>query len=82
MIIDLILAPIRIFATTVLNMVNVSDFVVPLWGIEAANLFAKALMFFPPEVYLVTMGNIAFWTTLLLSWSLIEWIYKKIPGIN
>lgn len=28
------------------------------------------------------LGNIVFWLTVQLSWAIIEWVYKKVPGIK
>lgn len=74
--------PIKFLLESVINVLNVSDFVVPLWMADMYNLLGKALMFFPTEVYVVTLMNIGFWITVQFAWAIIEWIYKKIPGIN
>lgn len=28
------------------------------------------------------IGNIVFWLTVQLGWAIVEWIYKKVPGIK
>lgn len=54
----------------------------PDWGVHAVELISKAMIVFPVDVWLIVIGNIAFWLTAQLAWAVIEWIYKKIPGIN
>lgn len=34
------------------------------------------------DFFLAVLGNIIFWLTAHLGWSLIEWLYKKIPGVS
>lgn len=30
----------------------------------------------------LVLGNIVMWLTIQFTWSIIEWIYKKIPGVE
>lgn len=32
--------------------------------------------------FLSVLGNIVFWLTAHLSWSVVEWCYRKIPGVS
>lgn len=82
MIIELILVPIKFVLTGILNIINTSSLSLPTWANDMANLLNKALMFFPPEVFVITILNISFWITVQFAWAIIEWIYKKIPGVN
>lgn len=55
----------------------------PIVGFSYLNGIVKyALWFFPMELWIVIIGNITFWITASFSWSLIEWAYKKIPGVS
>ena len=49
---------------------------------DTINLLSKAFMFFPIDVWIVVIMNITMWLSLQFAWAIIEWIYKKIPGIN
>lgn len=28
------------------------------------------------------VGNIIFWSTIQIGWAIVEWLYKKIPGVS
>lgn len=40
------------------------------------------LYFFGSAPFLLVITNVLLWTGIELAWSIIEWIYKKIPGIS
>lgn len=54
----------------------------PDWGTHAANLIAKAMIIFPADVWAVFIGNVSFWLIAQMAWAIIEWCYKKIPGVD
>lgn len=72
-----------IFALLVALCSNISiNIDTPNWITNTLSLISKALIFFPADVWVVVIGNILFWTSLHFVWAIIEWVYKKIPGIN
>ena len=81
MIIELILTPIFLLIRTILGLIE-GVYYLPSWIEHTISLLSKALMFFPVSVWAVLIANIAFWYVALYSWSAIEWVYKKIPGVN
>lgn len=82
MIISLFLTPIFAFIKTGVNLVNGNYVELPFWFSDFMSLLKIALMFFPVEVWVVAIANIVFWITAQYTWAILEWIYKKIPGIN
>lgn len=38
--------------------------------------------FFPVGLWTFFIGNVVFWKTILIGWACIEWLYKKIPGVD
>ena len=48
----------------------------------ALELIAIGLRFFPSDLWVLLLTNIITWTTIFFAWSIIEWVYKKIPGIS
>ena len=46
------------------------------------DLLATGMYFFGKNTFLLITGSIVFWFTVGLSWSVIEWCYKKIPGVS
>lgn len=54
----------------------------PTWVDNAFNLLSYILMFFPVDVFVAIIGNVGLWMGANFIWSIIEWIYKKLPGID
>lgn len=82
MLIEILLLPVIWLVDWGFSLINKLDISLPSWLGDTLSLISKALMFFPTDVYVVVIANIVFWLTLQLTWGIIEWIYKKIPGIN
>lgn len=57
-------------------------FKLPDWGIQAFKMIRIGLGIFPNDVWLVCIMNGLFWITIQFTWSMIEWVYKKIPGVD
>lgn len=47
-----------------------------------ATLIAWALNFFPPDLWAFVIQSIGFWYGIMMLWAVIEWVYKKIPGVD
>ena len=58
------------------------DFELPGWADETLALLSKALMVFPADVWIAIIFSVGFWTSIHFSWAIIEWLYKKIPGVD
>lgn len=54
----------------------------PGWYDNTLNVLSYGLMFFPADVLLTVVGSGVFWMSANFLWAIIEWIYRKIPGIN
>ena len=54
----------------------------PGWLSATTGLIAKATFFFPADLWMVCIGNIVFCNLALITWAIIEWVYKKIPGVQ
>ena len=46
------------------------------------TLVANALVIFPVDLWIILIVNIVFFLTSALAWVVVEWIYKKIPGVD
>lgn len=46
------------------------------------SIMAKGFTFFPPWLWVVMITSVVFWKSANLIWVVIEWIYKKIPGVS
>lgn len=82
MILELLLTPILSIVDWAFGWININQLNLPTWIDDTLNLVAKAMMFFPTDVWVIVIANVAFWMTIQFTWAIIEWIYKKIPGVS
>ncbi|MDD3016680.1 MAG: hypothetical protein PHR41_09365 [Lactococcus chungangensis] len=73
-----------IIFTLVLGVLGSMPYVpeLPSWVGSAVRLISSGLAFFPTDVWVVTIANIVFWLDAHLVWACVEWVYKKIPGVE
>lgn len=38
--------------------------------------------FFPMDLLLIIVTSFVIWYTIFMIWAVIEWVYKKIPGVD
>lgn len=50
--------------------------------VEFLDLISKAAFFFPLDLLIFLFGLFGMSVGVLISWSFVEWCYKKIPGVN
>lgn len=81
MILELICTPLFLLLRGIILLMPTA-FTIPDWGISFIALIQKALFFFPGDVWFMVVGNIVFWLLSQIVWAIIEWGYKKIPGVN
>ena len=53
----------------------------PLWTLIYA-IIGYGCAFIGTDYFLAVIGNIIFWLTAQMAWSIIEWVYKKFPGVS
>lgn len=46
------------------------------------DLLGYGIYIVGPVCFVTVVGSFITWTTINFAWAIIEWIYKKIPGIN
>lgn len=49
---------------------------------SSLELMAPALSIFPLDMFNFIFTNGIWWIGIHLAWSVIEWVYKKIPGVS
>lgn len=82
MLISLILMPFWSFLSFLLGLLPDISYGLPNWFSSFASLMKIGLSVFPIDVWVVVTANLMFWTGIHLAWSVIEWLYKKVPGIS
>lgn len=81
LIIELLCTPIFLLIKFVISLLP-AFYEVPDFLTATLDLLSKALYFFPADVFFVVIGNIMTWQFIHLGWISIEWVYKKIPGVD
>lgn len=81
MIVELICSPIFLIIRGLILLFPTA-FTIPDWGMAFLDLLLKALYVFPADVWIVFISNVLFWYGALFAWAIIEWTYKKIPGVT
>ncbi len=81
MILEAIFKPFFIFSNYIIDAIPILE-VVPLSLIHTIDLISKPLSIFPKNLWIVLLINIIGWLIIDFAWVIIEWIYKKIPGVD
>lgn len=82
MIIEGLFSLIFSFFEFILDLMPAYDFTWFDYESATVALVANALVIFPLDLWLICVLNIVFFLTASLGWAVIEWIYKKIPGVD
>lgn len=54
----------------------------PTWIDDLLTVVGYGLKLFPVDVWVFAISSVVFWRFGLIVWACIEWVYKKIPGVN
>lgn len=81
MIIELICLPLLALAKLLIGFIPAITYI-PNSISETISLLTKAMQFFPQDVWILAIGNIVFWMTVHLIWSVISFILRLIPFLN
>ena len=69
----------------IINLLPDLSYIDPLSGFDISgfiNILAYGFFIFPYQLFMIFIGNMIFWLGVQMVWAVIEWIYKKIPGVN
>lgn len=81
MIIELLLTPIFFIVNGLISLLPKMG-ELPSWVNDFLNVVSTGLTIFPIDVWIFAIGSIVFWRFGLIAWSVVEWLYKKIPGVS
>ena len=85
MIIEYLLTPIFWLLDGILTLLPDFSYLDSLYDYDVSGfiyLLAYGFFIFPFSLFMTFIGNILFWLALQMGWAIIEWVYKKIPGVN
>ena len=81
MLIKLMLTPFFKFINYIIDLLPELP-QIPDWFLSTARLLSRPLSIFPSDVWIAIFVNVGLWIVIDFSWIIIEWIYKKIPGVD
>ena len=81
MLIQLMMAPLMLLIKFLIDLLPVMA-TVPKSFVALLNIVGYGCAFIGTDFFLSILGNITFWLTTQLAWSIIEWVYKKVPGVK
>lgn len=81
MIIELLVSPIFALIKGLISLIPQS-YDLPNYITDVFSLLVKASEFFPMDMFVLCIGNIGFWLAVHFVWAIVEWVYKKIPGVD
>lgn len=81
MIVQLLITPIFALLKWVLGLLPTMPSA-PSWITSLVQVISYGLIIVPTDVWATLIGVVVFWRIALPAWAIIEWIYKKIPGVD
>jgi len=86
MIIQIILDPIFSFINFIIDFIPSIEDDMVLGGLNGVvaimNVLNIGFYIFPASMFFIVVANVIFWSTVQITWAMVEWVYKKIPGVN
>lgn len=85
MLLGLILKPFFLFINLLISMLGgfFGDVKFIVGGFDIIiDLIAYGVYFMGASTFSLLISSIGFWFTIEMVWAIIEWIYKKIPGVD
>ncbi|MCL2188084.1 MAG: hypothetical protein FWC16_03420 [Defluviitaleaceae bacterium] len=84
MIIELLLRPIFALLRFAMQFIpSMGDNAeAPVQVVYLMEIIGVAFYIFPPQLFFIFIANSMFWMSAHMGWAIIEWVYKKIPGVN
>lgn len=82
MLLELILNPLFGFCNFLVSLIPNISTVDNNLGQTFMEYIGIGLHFFGTVPFLLIISNVLMWVAVDLTWSIVEWTYKKIPGVN
>ena len=81
MIIKLLLEPIFFLIESIISFIPEGTSI-PSWLSNTVDVLKYPMSIFPADVWIALISSVIFWYVAQMTWAIIEWIIKKIPGVN
>lgn len=82
MLIELILAPLWGLVSLLISLIPSLSYVNGTIMEGFYHFIQLGLYFCGSSPFVLILANVLFWISVQIGWAVIEWIYKKIPGIS
>jgi len=79
---ELILDALFLIPNLIISLIPDTGFVLPSYIGSMIDVLKVPMSIFPLDLWFLIISQLSFWYVLQLSWSIIEWLYKKIPGVD
>lgn len=83
MITELIFAPFMLLIDFIIGLVP--NMQMAQQNVISANFYEimqLGLFFFGSSTFVIIIVNVTAWLSIQIAWAVIEWVYKKIPGVS
>lgn len=82
MLFEVLFAPFFVFGRFLISLMpNVTPVSGSIEGVFY-HLLSTGLYFFGVAPFVAVINSVVFWIVVDFTWSVIEWCYKKIPGVD
>lgn len=81
MIIESVLTPVFVVINFLISLLPRFG-ALPEGFVNFLNLIGYGLNFVPKDVWIAFIVSVTLWKFGLIAWAIIEWIYKKLPGVS
>lgn len=82
MIIELILSPLFSLISFLINLIPSFNSVTNKTAVKFYDFMEIGLYFFGSSAFCLVIASVVSWSLVHFGWSIIVWLYKKVPGVN
>lgn len=82
MLLEMIFAPLFMCGRFIISMIPSANYVNGSVTGTFYEFLHIGLYFFGAAPFIMCISMVIFWAGIELAWSIIEWLYKKIPGVS
>jgi hypothetical protein len=85
MILELLLNALFALFSLIIDIIPDMTEIQFLEGIDISgfiDFLAYGFLVFPFSLFILFIGNVLFWLSAQMIWAIVEWVYRKIPGVS
>lgn len=70
------------FAKMLFNLIPTATYALGDFGQSFLTYVGYGVYFFGSSTFSLIIANVLFWINVEITWIIIEWFYRKIPGVD